>query len=427
MRLSVMLKSFKSLQYSRHIQNAFLCIAASIPIIVSLLFFLRGTVFDQRTYLDLQHPWMAYLSVLAIDPQLSLLIIQGFMVIMSVLIAKALLEKQYGIFFITLACTPAFYTVSLGQLSLTFSVLLFLAIMYCMKKGKKWHVVGITLQIILVIVHVLFALLALIVILFSVYMKQTRIRTGILYTFPLAVGTLAEIYAYEPIHLLLFADIGGTMLSVSLIALACFGLLMTKKKEKPIILAGTAALLVLFFDYEVGGIVVGFVAAYFAAKMLTELIKQHWHFSDLKAIALVLIFCSLGLPTASMIFDKFEQEILPDEILNRLGETNVLTDYQFGGVLAYHGAQPLLTPNFRTQDTAERYTDLTTVFFSRNIQRTTELLEKYEITHILITPSMKTTLWENKNQGLLFLLATQENMFREVYTSEGFTIWEYVS
>ena len=427
MRLFAMLKFFEIKISDTKVQYGMMGLALTIPIAISFFFYLQKSVFDQHTYLDMNHPWLSFFSYISFDPFLAVIILQALIIIAGGFIVKELLEKQYGMLFIILSLTPAFYHIVLGQLSFAIALLLLLGIMLCLKKGKTWHLIGVILQIALVLINALFALIGLTVILYTVYTKQTRIRTGVLYTFPLAAGTITSIFQHKPIPTLLLADVGGTMLSVSLIVLAFFGILMIQKKERAIGVAIIAAIVILFVDYEVGGIVLGLLAAYFAAKVITSLINQRWYFADLKAIAIVLIFCSLGLPTGSMIVERFEQERLPLEVLSHLFGEKVATDYQLGNQLMQHGAEVIMNSDFRRDSAAEQYADLTIIFESRSIQRTSELLNKHQVTYILITPTMREQIWENKNQGLLFLLATQEEKFIEIYNDGAYVIWEYVS
>ena len=74
----------------------------------------------------------------------------------------------------------------------------------------------------------------------------------------------------------------------------------------------------------------------------------------------------------------------------------------------------------------QRYNDSMTIFNSRNLKTTTQLLDKYNITYIWIDKKMKTgQVWEKENQGLLFLLKNSER-FKSVYDLDEVEIWTYI-
>jgi len=79
---------------------------------------------------------------------------------------------------------------------------------------------------------------------------------------------------------------------------------------------------------------------------------------------------------------------------------------------------PLYDPLFNTTDI---------IFYSRNIDITTSLLNKNNITYIWIDKDMKNQkVWTKPDQGLLFLLENSK-IFKKVYDRDSIEIWKFDS
>ncbi|MBI1971065.1 hypothetical protein HYS47_04920, partial [Candidatus Woesearchaeota archaeon] len=64
------------------------------------------------------------------------------------------------------------------------------------------------------------------------------------------------------------------------------------------------------------------------------------------------------------------------------------------------------------------------LFQTRDLSEAKNLLKKYNIDYILITRDMKEgKVWTGKNQGLLFLLRSNET-FKNVYTNQEIEVWK---
>jgi hypothetical protein len=108
-----------------------------------------------------------------------------------------------------------------------------------------------------------------------------------------------------------------------------------------------------------------------------------------------------------------------------------LSSYREGKVLShvtystYIAALSPHTPLYETVDTETYGQVIQEIYYSRNLEKTQQLLNHYGISYILITPEMKTSLvWENRNIGLLFLLE-KADVFVELERSDGFQIFKY--
>ena len=77
-------------------------------------------------------------------------------------------------------------------------------------------------------------------------------------------------------------------------------------------------------------------------------------------------------------------------------------------------------------DLEERFNDTNTIFYSRSLEQTTSLLDKYNVKYIWIDKKMNSGLvWTKKDQGLLFLFRNKET-FKNIYSYSEIEIWEYL-
>ena len=109
-------------------------------------------------------------------------------------------------------------------------------------------------------------------------------------------------------------------------------------------------------------------------------------------------------------------------------QETVFSHYKNGYLLEYISGLPvILDENFVITDNVnERYNDTQTIFYSRDLEHTKALLDKYNVGYIWIDESMKSGLvWNKKDQGLLFLFRNEET-FKNTYSFEGAEIWKYV-
>ena len=52
------------------------------------------------------------------------------------------------------------------------------------------------------------------------------------------------------------------------------------------------------------------------------------------------------------------------------------------------------------------------------------IFSEFKISYILITPEMKNGLvWSRNNEGLLYLLKNNPDVFKMIYNNEGVEIW----
>ena len=79
------------------------------------------------------------------------------------------------------------------------------------------------------------------------------------------------------------------------------------------------------------------------------------------------------------------------------------------------------------EDVKNKLDDSDVIFYSRNLKKTISLLDKYDISYILIDSEMKQgQVWTEKEEGLFFLFSNSES-FKKIYDKKGIEIWRVLS
>ncbi len=180
-----------------------------------------------------------------------------------------------------------------------------------------------------------------------------------------------------------------------------------------------------------------FIISIFAGSALTFLIERRWWLKLVRNISLALILFGLFFSAISFVGRASASEPYP-QLMNSLSWLDknsryqgiVFSHYKNGFWIEYFNKKSVTDENFiYAPELYERLNDSNEIFYSRNLERTEELLDKYNISYILITPDMKQGLvWKKEEEGLLFLLRNHEifSMVHAANSSRGIVeIWKY--
>jgi len=224
--------------------------------------------------------------------------------------------------------------------------------------------------------------------------------------------------------------------SIFLLILAVIGfyILWDKKKENLTLYIIT---IILFFSslyFVFVNIFLNFFFVIFATYGLISIIKRKWESSLIKKATILLILCGLLFSTTSFLSRVIEAEPNTDQVraLKYLepfpNEGNILSHYSNGFYIEYFSQKPVILDNkfILIDNFYEKYNDTQTIFYSRDLELTKKLLEKYDINYIWIDKKMKSGLvWDKEDQGLLFLFRNEET-FKNIYSYHGVEIWKHL-
>ncbi len=161
----------------------------------------------------------------------------------------------------------------------------------------------------------------------------------------------------------------------------------------------------------------------------TKLYVRKWDIAFLKSICLFMlvlgvIFSGLSFVNRIIHMPPSVAEIEQLKLLKEdTSEGKVLSHEENGFVIDYYVGENKAFLDKRTINTYNREA-ANTLFHSRNVDMTLQLLEEHGIKYLFITDKMKTgQVWKKNNEGLLFLLEKSEK-FKRIYTTPSVDIWE---
>src|SRR3989344_5698979 len=181
-------------------------------------------------------------------------------------------------------------------------------------------------------------------------------------------------------------------------------------------------------------IYLSFLLSYLAAVGLIHIYNIKWESLDTKKITIFIMILSILFSGFSYIV-KFKA-ISPTEEMNdallylkeNTDEESVIFSHYNNGMLISSIAfrKNFIDKSFTyIPGIKKRLNDQENLFYSRNLKRSSSILDRYDVQYILITNDMKHGLvWNDENEGLLFVLKFSEN-FIKVYDKNDIEIWRY--
>ncbi len=198
-----------------------------------------------------------------------------------------------------------------------------------------------------------------------------------------------------------------------------------KKKYFAMHLLFIISVLISIFITPLINIPANILLSFLAADALFMINKMKWKLDKIKKFTLFLVF--LGFLFSFIAYVKFLDVSQPDndlkealEFLKGRDEGNVLSSRSNVYFIEYF-ADKKASPNILIDKNIE---DFDAIYYSRNLEKTKELLSKHKIKYVVITEEMKDgEIWGNDDEGLLFLLQNSE-MFKNIYKRNNIEIYE---
>ncbi len=169
-----------------------------------------------------------------------------------------------------------------------------------------------------------------------------------------------------------------------------------------------------------------------AAIGLLNLIKARWQSNLIKTLLVLIIICGIIFSGFSYI-NRVSNELPNREIIRGLlflKERTNTNDVIFSHYSRGHWINAISErKNFMDDYFAyvpnvnARWEDSQKILYSRNLDDTTKILDKYNIRYIWLDNDLKKSLWESET-GLLFVLKNSKN-FKNVYNDNYVEIWRY--
>ncbi len=212
------------------------------------------------------------------------------------------------------------------------------------------------------------------------------------------------------------------------------GLYIVWKKQKQI--TGYSLFLVMLiisFYLSSTTMFLNIILTIVASYALVALIKRDWALSTVKKATFTILFIGLLFPAPVQVMSLANSSPSRDIISslewlkNNSGNSSTIlseTSNSFWIQTVAKRKTVLDNNQFFQPKSEEIKKDINTIFYSRNLEKTRNLLMQYQIDYIYITLEMReNTVWKEPQQGILFLFRNKET-FEKVYSKNGIEIWK---
>ncbi|RLG31821.1 hypothetical protein DRN98_06205 [Methanosarcinales archaeon] len=357
----------------------------------------------------------ASLLVLAVTPAFIAvftgLYVAGFAILISLLILVIALHKKHPSFpLLTCISLTLLFTIlaltSLTSFLLTFLLLLALHTL-CGCKRKS------------LVIWVPFLITSLVIVLLSFFTHYTPILDGFNH------------FAFQNILSLLQARFGFDIFLVVLFLIGFIIVWLREEEKKPYHLGVLGLFILALFNIN-ARILASFIITVYCVVAITYLYNRKWHLTMIRTGTLLLVLCSLVFSVTNQITLLVNAQ--PDKemakaliFLKHLDKGKVFTIKENGFLVEFYADKSVLldTNSFRRRNYSELLRDAASLFMTARLREAEPILKKYDLHYILITPEMKEELWENREQGLWFLMKHSESFIKK-YEEAGVEIWQYI-
>ena len=233
----------------------------------------------------------------------------------------------------------------------------------------------------------------------------------------------------------LFSDLGGDFgISIFIMFLSFFGLsyLWKSKYKYWQIYVILLLFIIAIFYFPTFIIYLNFILAFLSALGLIYLLRFKWESDVIRKLTMWLLIIGLVFSTITFINETSTQE--PNQnlydaliFLKGYGDSKevVFSHYLYGSLInSIANKKNVMDDNFLyAPKLNERYLDSQTLFYTRNFNIAFNITDKYNVEYILVTKEMKKGLvWEQEDEGLLFLLKSV-NIYKRIYYNDEVEIW----
>ncbi len=228
-------------------------------------------------------------------------------------------------------------------------------------------------------------------------------------------------------------DLGGFGVATFTLLLSFLGFnILWEKKYKNIVpLITFISLIISSYFFDIAIFYLNFLVCFIASYGLINILTRKWYSGIIKKFV-ILIFVS-GLLFSSLSFlNQFNRELPNKDIVDGLKHLKdrdgvVLSNYDRGiWINTLSGNKNVIDSNFYyAPDVNSIFENVQKLFYTRDIEISRWIFDKYNIRYIFIDNFMKNKIWEEDEEGLLFILKYSKE-FQKIYSKNGVEIWEYL-
>ncbi|MFH0875958.1 MAG: hypothetical protein V1859_08525 [archaeon] len=263
--------------------------------------------------------------------------------------------------------------------------------------------------------------------------------TGGVYSYYLKPEILA---LKENFVALLISDLGAKNgIGIFSVALSLLGIFIIWREKREEFLFYILILCLLLVSALIPNFIIflDIMLVYYAGIGINKLLHRQWEYPTLKSYVILLIACGLFLSATTQIVklagyrpsetEKNSLEWLFEYSNSSYNKSSVvLSSYENGIIIKSIARMDVVSDNyyFRKSSEKSKIKDSEEMFYSRDLAKTKALLDKYNVKYIWINKDMMQNVWQNEEQGLLFLVENSK-AFKKIYEDKDVFIWEYLN
>jgi len=256
---------------------------------------------------------------------------------------------------------------------------------------------------------------------FSLYLIPILITTFIKYE-----TTLTTTNSFVELN-----SIYGVSLNLILIAIIGYNKFKRNIYLRNLALAGFA---IFFIDKIAGILVLNIILLIIVSNTIKSIIDESWNNINLQKLTILLLFCTIIFSNV-LHLSFINNNQTDNEIIETLKEfskfkaSTVISSKENGYIIKYFSNKNIILDSEETkiQNYKEKILDINNLFLSRNIDTTSNLLKKYNISHIIITEDMvKNEDNVEKYNGILFLIDVYRDNFKPILKRDKITIYKFI-
>jgi len=349
------------------------------------------------------------LIILAVSPAFIVLFTglyaAGFMAFLSLLITWLIIKPNKSKYELLL-CILLFFLLAISSLA-AFIITFLIVLAMCLALKRKLS---------LVLIPFIPSLAAIIIM--APFLSYNLITFGF------------HTFEFRNIISVLRADVGFDIFLLMLFAIGFVRLWTTQEYKRLLHLAVLAFIALSFFNAP-ARVFSTFIIIAYCVSAIVYFYNRKWELEIIRTGTLFLVICSLVFALVNQVNLLVQSQ--PDRemktILQGLKELPgglVLTDEKEGFLVEfYSGKKVFLDANSRFfPGYNEKQEPAMALFSTVRLREATPIILEHDFRYFLITPAMKAELWEDREQGLWFLMSNSYDFIR-YSKSEGIELWAY--
>jgi len=426
------MKMLKFLKSERNAKVVVLLIALVVLLVPNLLRLIYGSGFNGGSYFYdmLFGVSLSFLNYVILGILLGLVTVYLFFIILG----KFKVDLNLRVIScIVLSVSPPFLYLFYGVNRLTLPIFLSLLAFYLFINKNKLFVLSfvligffspgiLILNLFLFFIHMLFRRKE-----FGIFLK-TFVLSFVMILIVYFLNSGIGIFILDGFFRNFISDFGMKFgLGIFGILIGGSGLFFSWKEKKKywMFYLGFFVLLLLSFRFDVIIFYLNFLLCFLISIAFVSLLNRKWESDVIKTLMIVVMICGLlfsGLSYMNIISrDPSEKFIEGVEFLENRNVV-VFSSYENGFLIRSKGNKVILDEVFWDDENVnEKWKDSEKLFKGNNLNEALEIIGKYDIKYVFIDVEMKRKIWDNKQEGLLFILS---NHFEKVFDNNVVEIWE---